>query len=63
MERKGEKGIEQLIYEETEHRLAIMEQPDYPFPSRFGRADAVGVVASVAVSVILLILCATGVIL
>ena len=58
-----EKGIDQLIYEETEHRLSVMEQPGYEFPSQFGRADVIGVAVSVCVSVVSLILCATGVIL
>ena len=55
-------NIEKVIYEETEKRLEIMESPDYEFPTKAGRGDFVGIVVSIAVSVVLIVLCMTGVI-
>ena len=58
----NEKSIEQMIYDETEKRLAVMESPDYVFPKKITKADVIGIVASVAVSVVLIVLCMVGVI-
>ena len=55
-------SIEKLIYEETEKRLQIMEQPDYTFPERIHKADVIGIIAGVAGSIVLIALCMMGVI-
>lgn len=54
--------LEDLIYEETAKRLGIMEQPDYEFPKRMGKGDFVIIAVAVAVSLVLIALCMTGVI-
>lgn len=55
-------SIEKMIYDETEKRLAEMEKPGYVFPKTMGTADAIGVIASVAVSIVLIVLCVLEVI-
>ena len=57
-----EKTIEELIYEETDQRLKEMGSPDYQFPKKADKADWIGIVASCAVCLLLIILCMTGVI-
>lgn len=57
-----EKTIEELIYEETDQRLKEMSSPDYKFPEKFDKTDAIGVIALCAVCLVLIILCMTGVI-
>ena len=57
-----EKTIEELIYEETDQRLKQMGAPDYVFPEKINRADIIGIVASVGISLLLIVLCMTGVI-
>lgn len=57
-----EKSIEELIYEETDKRLKEMQAPDYEFPKQATRADWIGIAASIGVSLLLIILCMTGVI-
>ena len=57
-----EKTIEELIYEETEKRLEEMQAPDYVFPKKANLADWLGILAAVGVSLLLIILCMTGVI-
>ena len=54
--------LEDLINEETAKRLEIMEQPDYEFPKRMGKGDFVIIAVAVAVSLVLIALCMTGVI-
>lgn len=54
--------LEDLIYEETAKRLEIMEQPDYESPKRMGKGDFVIIAVAVAVSLVLIALCMTGVI-
>ena len=54
--------LEDLIYEETAKRLEIMEQPDYEFTKRMGKGDFVIIAVAVAVSLVLIALCMTGVI-
>lgn len=54
--------LEDLIYEETAKRLEIMEQLDYEFPKRMGKGDFVIIAVAVAVSLVLIALCMTGVI-
>lgn len=58
----NEDSIEQMIYDETEKRLGIMESKDYVFPPKIGKVDVVAIIASCAVSLVLIILCMTGVI-
>lgn len=55
-------GIEQIIQDETERRLAEMQRPDYEFPPRATAADAWGIVLLVGVSAVLIVLCMLGVI-
>ena len=57
-----EKSIEELIYEETDKRLKEMKAPDYEFPEKANKADWLGILASVGVSLLLIVLCMTGVI-
>ena len=54
--------LEELVYEETAKRLEIMEQPDYEIPKRMGKGDFVIIAVAVAVSLVLIALCMTGVI-
>jgi len=54
--------IEDLIYTETEKRLDEMSGEDYRFPKRIGAADVTAIVTLLAASLILIILCMTGVI-
>lgn len=61
-ESMAQESIEKMIYDETERRLAIMEKPDYEFPSKSGKLDVIGIVISIVASLILLILCMMGVI-
>lgn len=58
----NEVSIEQMIYDETEKRLAEMQKPDYVFPKKITKADIIGIAISVAVSVVLIVLCMVGVI-
>lgn len=55
-------NIEQMIYEETEKRLKVMESDDYEFPERSGKGDYIAVAFCVVCSIVLIVLCATGVI-
>ena len=57
-----EKTIEQLITEETAVRLEEMQSPSYRFPRRITRADITAIVAAIAVSLVLIVLCMTEVI-
>ncbi len=57
-----EKSIEELIYEETNLRLKEMASPDYVFPEKADSKDVIGIVASIAVCLMLIVLCLTGVI-
>ena len=57
-----EKSIEELIYEETEERLQEMAAPDYPWPKKADKTDAVAIVAGICASLLLIVLCMTGVI-
>ena len=57
-----EKTIDELIYEETDQRLKEMASPEYVFPEKADRKDAFGIVAAIAVCLLLIILCMTGVI-
>ena len=58
----NEISIEQMIYDETEKRLAEMQKPDYVFPKKITKADIIGIICSVAVSLVLIVLCMAGVI-
>ena len=57
-----EKSIEELIYEETDQRLKEMAAPDYPWSRKADKKDAIAIVAGIGVSLLLIILCMTGVI-
>ena len=57
-----EKSIEELIYEETEHRLNEMASPDYLFPGKADKKDAIGILTLIGICLVLIILCMTGVI-
>ena len=54
--------IEKVIYEETEKRLGEMGAPGYTFPERITRGDVTGIAVLFAASLLLIILCMTGVI-
>ena len=56
------KSIEELIYEETDQRLKEMASPNYQFPKKADKSDIVGIVAGIVISIVLIILCMTGVI-
>ena len=57
-----EKSIEELIYEETDQRLKEMASPDYPWPEKADKKDAVAIIAGIVISLLLIVLCMTGVI-
>ena len=57
-----EKSIEELIYEETDQRLKEMADPSYQFPQEADRRDILGIIAAASISLLLIILCMTGVI-
>ena len=54
--------IGKLIDEETEKRLELMQSPDYEFPKKAGAWNWFAICGSIAVSVVLIVLCMTGVI-
>jgi uncharacterized membrane protein YvbJ len=62
MESKENQSIEELIYSETNHRLAIMEKPDYEFPKSITKADIIAIVSAIVICSFLIALCMTGVI-
>lgn len=55
-------SIGKMIYDETSRRLEIMEKPDYEYPAKAGKLDWIGIAIGVIGSLILVILCALGVI-
>ena len=57
-----EKSIEELIREETEQRLKEISSPAYQFPKKANHVDYLGIVTAVAICIILIVLCMTGVI-
>lgn len=57
-----EKSIEQMIYDETEKRLAVMESPDYVYPKTINKKDVIGIIAGIGISLVLILLCMIGVI-
>ena len=56
------KTIEELIYEETDQRLKEMAADDYPWPQKADKKDAIAIIVGIGASVLLIILCMTGVI-
>lgn len=52
--------IEQLVAEETKHRLEEMEFPEYEFPKPFLRKDFILVALAVIINLLLIILAMTG---
>lgn len=59
---KEKVDIGKLIYDETEKRLAMMEKPDYVFPDKAGKKDAIAIVAAILICGALILGCMTGVI-
>lgn len=57
-----EKTIEEVIYEETEKRLAEMQSPSYEFPAELDRHDFIAILSSMGVCALLMALCMVGVI-
>lgn len=55
-------SIEEILYSETEKRLALMEQADYEFPKTITQTDWAVILSSVALCVILIVCCMMGVI-
>ena len=55
-------SLEQIIYEETEKRLAEMSKKDYEFPEKADKKDYIGIACAVGVCLVLIIMCMTGVI-
>ena len=51
-----------MIYEETDKRLKEMASPDYVFPEKADKKDVFGIAAAIGVSILLIVLCMTGVI-
>jgi uncharacterized membrane protein YvbJ len=62
MESKENQSIEEMIYSETNHRLAIMEKPDYEFPKSITKADVIAIVSGIVICCLLIVLCMAGVI-
>ena len=58
----AEPTIEQLITEETTARLEEMSKPDYEFPEKATKTDAILIVCGIVICVALIVLCMTGVI-
>ena len=56
-----EKSIEELIYEETDQRLQEMAKPNYPWPRKADKNDAIAIVVGIGISLLLIILCMTEV--
>ena len=52
--------IEQLVAEETKHRLEEMESSEYEFPKPFLRKDFILVTFAVIINLLLIILAMTG---
>ncbi len=59
---KEKVDIGSLIDQETERRLQIMEESSYEWPQKAGKGDVIAIVAAVAVCLLLIIGCMTGVI-
>ena len=57
---KSVSEIEQLVAEETKHRLEEMESPEYEFPKPFLRKDFILVALAVIINLLLSILAMTG---
>ncbi len=51
-----------VITQETEKRLEIMKSPDYKFPEKAGKKDAIAIILAIAVCGLLILGCMTGVI-
>jgi hypothetical protein len=59
---KENQSIEELIYNETKNRLAIMEKPDYEFPESITKVDVIAIAAGIVICSLLIVLCMMGVI-
>ena len=60
--RSNSENIELLIKEETEKRLEEMGSEDYEFPKKITKADVIVISLMIAVSMVFIVLCMTGVI-
>ena len=56
------KNIEELLYEVTEKRLDIMESKEYKFPEKITKLDGYIIMGIIVLSLVLIILCMSGVI-
>ena len=56
------KNLEDLIYEETKRKLDIMESKEYEFPKRITKVDIYIIISIIIISLVLIILCMSGVI-
>lgn len=54
--------IGKLIDEETEKRLDMMQSPDYEFPTKAGAWNWFVIGGAILASLVLIVLCMTGVI-
>lgn len=57
---KSVSEIEQLVAEETKHRLEEMESPEYEFPKPFLKKDFALIGVIIGINLILIILAMTG---
>lgn len=57
-----DKSIEELITEETTHRLKEMSSDSYDFPKKATPVDYICILAAILICLLLIILCMTGVI-
>lgn len=62
MNQAPQDSIETLITEETEKRLKEMGSPEYQYPKKLGKADAVTAFVLAGVCAVLILLCMTGVV-
>lgn len=56
----SKQSIQEMIYQETERRLAIMADSHYEFPSRIGKWDITAIVISIITCIVLILLCMMG---
>lgn len=51
-----------IIAEETAKRLETMKKPDYEFPEKIGKKDAIAIIITIVVCGLLILGCMMGVI-
>lgn len=54
--------IGRIIDEETEKRLVEMQDPNYEWPEKADKKDAIAIVLLIVICIVLIVLCMTGVI-